>query len=89
MIGGNMTFTHHAAMRMRQRGVPEEILDLVLQFGRERPRPGRACEISMTRCDAANLVGILKRMIHMIEKAQRKKAVISRTDGAVITVYSR
>jgi len=84
-----MTLTDHAAMRMQQRGVPEIILDLILQFGREKARPGGAWEISMTRRDAADLVGSLKSAIHMIEKAQRKRAVISGTDGVVITVCNR
>jgi hypothetical protein len=84
-----MALTRHAAVRMQQRGVSEEVLDLVLQFGREEPRPGGAWEISMRKRDVASMVGRLKNMIHLIEKAQRKTAVVSGADGVVITVYNR
>jgi hypothetical protein len=88
-MGGIMAFTQHAVVRMQQRGVSKEVLDLVLQFGRKEPRPGGAWKISMRKRDAANMMCGLKNMIHMIEKAQRKTAVVSGTDEVVITVYNR
>jgi hypothetical protein len=84
-----MAFTQHAVVRMQQRSVSKEVLALVLQFGREEPRPGGACKISMRKRDVSSMMCRLKKMIHLIEKAQRKAVMVSDTDEVVITVYNR
>ena len=84
-----MAVTRHAAVRMQQRGVSEKVLDLALQFGRGEPRPSGALEIiSIRRRGAARVLGSLRNMIHLIERAQGKTAVVSGADKVVITVYN-
>ena len=42
-----MKLTNHAKIRSQQRGIPEDIFSLILQFGIASPKPGNAWEIKL------------------------------------------
>lgn len=81
-----MHTTQHAEARMRQRGIPEDLVDLILQYGTPRRRPGGAYEYVVRKGDRARLVRHLKHLLHRAEALDRK-AVLVGDDGVVVTTY--
>jgi hypothetical protein len=45
----NANLTHHAAKRMQQRGIPEQVLPLLLAFGKRAYDHRGACTIYLTK----------------------------------------
>jgi hypothetical protein len=77
--------TTHARVRMQQRGIPSDALEVLLEFGRET-HDHRGCRIvrfdKRTRARAARVLGDLYRRI---ERHLNAYAVVG-DDDAVVTV---
>ena len=78
----------HAITRQQQRGIPNDVMDIVLKFGAQSNRPGGALGYFITKADAARLVGKLKKVITLIERAKGVEVIQSHHDET-ITVYHR
>ena len=80
--------THHALKRCQQRGIPIPIIDLITGIGEAVPASGGALRLRISKSEKSALLGELKRIIHMVEKASTTHLIVSR-DGIVMTAYHR
>lgn len=85
---GAPAISHHAAARIRQRGIRTGALDLVLRLGdRDRPVGGGCTAVSISR----RRLGALRAggwPPHLLDQAKRL-TVVEADDGAVVTVLHR
>lgn len=81
-----MTMSHHAKKRSQQRGIPSNIIDLILQIGSPLKRPGNATEYRVRKKDKQKVIQHLKGLIQEIDKVTGKAVIVSDDDN-VITVY--
>lgn len=85
----NANLTHHAAKRMQQRGIPEQVLPLLLAFGKRAYDHRGACIISLTKKSReriAQQVGATQ--FKHLESALDVYAVLD-ADDCVLTVGHR
>ena len=75
--------THHAATRMKQRGLFYKDVELIFKFGTDIGRD----RIMLTRKDAATITEELKRMIATVNRLTDKVIVVE--EGRLITAYHR
>lgn len=71
---------------MRQRGIPENVVDLILMFGTANRRPGGAFEYIVQKEDRGRLICHLKGLLHRAEALDGKGVLVS-NDGEIITTY--
>jgi len=83
-----MRKSQHAIKRSKQRGIPDSVIDEILEYGTPVKRPGSAIEYQLRKRDFDHAVKHHKTMIQMIEKA-RNTAVLLSADSQIITVYHR
>lgn len=81
-----MSRSLHAGARCRQRGIPEDLLDLVVQLGTPRSGPGGAVKYSIGKHDKGRVVSHLKELVRAVEKAS-SITVVAAGDGDIITCY--
>ena len=83
-----MGLTQHAAIRCQQRGTPSEVVDVLLEFGRRRPRMGASvCFMDRaSREEARRTLG--QRRFARISDRLNSYLVVS-DDETVITVAKR
>ncbi len=81
-----MKITRHALARSNQRGIPLDLLDLILEYGTPTQRPGDVLEFRLKKRDKVKIVTHLKRLINKVNKADGK-GVIESSDGNIITIY--
>lgn len=82
-----MTISDHAIARSNQRGIPQRVLDTIIEMGTPIRKPGGAIEYLFRRKDKLKLQEELKKFIQNIDKAEGD-AVLT-IDGKIITVYHR
>lgn len=82
-----MNTTNHALIRAQQRGIPQNILDIIIEIGTPIKKPGGAVEYLLRKKDKYKLQSELKKFIQNIDKAEGD-AVLT-IDGKIITVYHR
>ena len=76
-----LLITKHAQARMRQRGLREADLDLILEYGTEIGQD----RIMLKERDVDKIIQSLKRQIAKLERLKNKVIVV--TDGRLITTY--
>ena len=81
-----MTMSQHAVVRSQQRGIPSQLVDLVLAFGTPKRRPGNAREYKLTRGDTKNIITRLKRVIQALDKVNGKAVLV--VEDTIVTVYN-
>jgi len=82
-----MNLSYHAIARGQQRSIPDEIIELILAFGKTERRPGQATAYRIDKRDINRAIDKLKRQIRMFEKAQNKVVLTNEIGSTVITVY--
>ena len=82
-------YTTHAIQRASQRSIPDNVIDLVIYFGRESKAPGDAIKHELETTDANRLIKKLKAGIKLVEKASKKAVVTSGSGTAIITVMNK
>ncbi len=80
--------TKHAIIRGQQRGIRENIVDMVLEYGVPSYKPGGATAWFIPRATANREISRLKRLIVLIERSKQKIVVQSDTD-ITLTVYHK
>lgn len=80
-----MHTTRHAQVRMQQRGIPETLVDLVLEEGSPTPRPGGARLYQVRTRDIKAMESRLRQLMKRLERLRHKGVIVS-ADGSVITV---
>lgn len=81
-----MRKTKHASARCRQRGISEEVVDLIVRYGRPRSRRGNADVFILDAKDRNEMVAQMKRAMKTLERSH-EIAVVASEDGDIITTY--
>lgn len=85
----DLSMTHHAARRMQQRGIPEDVLPLLMRFGvHEYDKHGAKLLYMTRRCRQRVRRSIGETDYERLERALDVYAVVD-TYGAVVTVGHR
>ena len=82
-----MNISKHAQIRMKQRGIPAPLLNIIEQYGKISHAPGGAEEIFLGKREAENLRQHLKILIQQIDKASGTKIIVK--DNTIITMYKK
>ena len=80
-----LNITKHATIRSQQRGIPKDEIDLILEFGKKKNRPGGAVEFGILKKDKNKIIRELKWLINKIDKIQKKRVLM--IENSIITVY--
>lgn len=81
-----MQISKHAQSRSQQRGIRNDIVDIIIEHGTPVNKPGSALEYRLTKKKRADLITSFKKMINKLERTSGI-AVLTGTDGQIITVY--
>ena len=83
-----ITKSNHAIARQQQRGIPNNIVETVLEYGLTLNKREGAIGYTITRSMANQLTNKLKHAISTIERASGI-IVVQSSDDTTITVYHR
>ena len=87
----DMILTNHAQARFQQRGFDGECLDLISGLGELEYAPGGAMKLVIPKKEAKRITNEIrnrsKRLIQMIEKSQKRAALINSEENVAITLY--
>jgi len=85
-----MMLSKHAAKRSQQRGIKEDIINLVLHYGEPQRKPGGATEYILPRRIRDEIIREKKQEIHAIERAAGVGVLVGNDDPEmVITEYHK
>jgi len=82
-----MDISRHAIARSQQRGIPKDLVDLIMQFGTPQRKPGGALEYSVHKKDRNRMMIHLKHLINRLDKISNKAVLV--INDQVITVYHK
>ena len=77
----------HATVRSQQRGIPSQLVDMILKFGTPQRKPGSALEYKLTKRDKTEIIMRLKRFIQVLDKVTGKAVLV--VDDDIVTVYQQ
>lgn len=83
-----MDNSNHADRRMRQRAIPADEVEFIMEEGTPFHAPGGATLLVVTRKDRRQAIEFYRRQIRRLEKTADKAVVLS-GDGLVLTVEHR
>ncbi len=83
-----MQLSKHAAIRSQQRGIANDCIDLIMNFGAAEKRPGGALEYRLRKKDKDKLIQYYKQKIQLLNKAGVKAILLDRNTEEIITVYN-
>lgn len=83
-----MKISGHALKRSKQRGIPKDYIDIILQYGTHVRKPGHALEIKIQKRDKTQIIKNLKRLVNTIDKCAKKAVLVDSDTGDIITVYN-
>lgn len=81
------SLTKHAIIRLRQRGIREEVMFYLQKYGETSFAHRGAMKVSLNRRDKNKLVGDLKKAIRRIERSG--DVIIIEKNGRVLTGYHK
>ena len=79
------TFTEHAQVRMRQRGICKEAMSFIEKYGEVKYAPGGVKRVTLLKKKRDQIIKDLKKTICIVEKAAKLEVIQS--EGKIITVY--
>jgi hypothetical protein len=82
-----MNISRHATARCQQRGIPKNLVDLIMEFGTPNSKPGGAIEYSVHKKDKNRMIIHLKHLINSLDKVTNKAVLV--IENQVITVYHK
>jgi hypothetical protein len=80
-----MELTKHAKLRQDERGIPNSLLDVILENGIPTDAPGGAIKIFFGKREHQKTVSALKKVIQMLDKAKGGTLIVK--DDNILTVY--
>ena len=83
-----MKLTNHAQKRCRQRGIPESVADLIVEYGEPKNAVGNAIKYEVSGSTINALQAQVKTLINQIDKLKNKVVMVS-NDGTIITTYHK
>ena len=81
-----MKISKHAKKRIQQRGIPENSIELILEYGSPIRKPSDAYEYKVHKKEKNRIISNLKHLINIVETLPQKAVLVS-NDCEVITVY--
>lgn len=82
-----MDISRHATVRSQQRAIPQDLIDLIVEFGTPSIRPGGAFEYIVRGKDRNRMIAHLKRLVTILEKVTNKAVFV--VNGQVVTAYHK
>lgn len=84
-----MNITAHAAKRCKQRGIPEYLLNVILESGTAESKPGNATLLKIGKKEVDWMIHELKALIQHLDRLKRTKvgAIVADGDGGILTTY--
>lgn len=82
-----MDISRHATVRCQQRGIPKDLVDLIMEFGTPHSKPGGAIEYSVRKKDKNQMIIHLKHLINDLDKIANKAILVK--ENQVVTVYHK
>ena len=82
-----MNLTLHASKRLRQRGIREDCLNLLLEYGKPKRKVGNVTELKLNKKDISDITHELKRLIRKLSAVKNKAILIDETSNTIITAY--
>ncbi len=79
------TFTQHAQVRMRQRGICLEAMSFIEKYGEVNYAPGGVKRMTLLKKKRDQIIKELKKTIAIVEKAAKLEIIQSK--DKIITVY--
>ena len=80
-----MTTSHHAQVRMQQRGIPAALVQIIEECGKVSHAPGGAERFQLGKRETDQLRQELKRMLQLLDKARGASLIVK--DGCILTAY--
>lgn len=82
-----MIITNHALKRMAQRSIKMIDVDLILEYGTSKSRPGGAFEYYIEKENIPKIISGLKHTINQIDRLKDKAVLV--IDNKIKTVYHK
>ena len=79
--------TRHAEIRSQQRGFSRDILQIIIEHGRNTKTQGDVCKLFFGKKEYSDAISELKKMMKILERAKNSTIVIGRDQ--VVTVYKK
>lgn len=84
-----INMTAHAFSRKTQRGFKSEYIQLILDHGSAKKKPGGVIELAITRKQLIEIEQEYKRTISILSKIVGKKAIlVDEGSATIITMYN-
>lgn len=77
--------THHARVRQQHRGIPQFVVDLIIEFGSERPAGDGCVSISLDKKGRRDLEKYLSKAVYSKIREHLNCYLILSESGTVIT----
>ena len=71
-----MELSHHAEGRIRQRGIPMIIVDLLIRYGVPNQRRDGAAEIRITHKAKAQIIADVQHFTHELERLSSQRVLV-------------
>jgi hypothetical protein len=84
-----MNISSHAKIRSQQRGIPENLISLILQFGTASQKPGNAWELRIGKKGKNQAIMHLKYLIQCMDKITNKAVIVNEEMDQIVTVYNK
>ena len=82
-----MKFTRHAKARLRQRGWSDQMVDIVMAYGRSECAPGGATKIFLGKKEVHDILHEAKKLIQIVSRAKGGTLILKEND--IVTGYKR
>jgi hypothetical protein len=82
----NIKMTRHARIRSKQRGIPEEALSVILEYGICEKVAGDATRYYLDKRALDQRIHELKHEIQRVERLKNVRLIEANDDGSIITV---
>jgi len=79
------TFTQHAEVRIRQRGICKDAISFIEKYGEVKYAPGGVKRVTLLKKKRDQIIRALKKAIDLVEKAAKLEVIQS--EDKIITVY--
>lgn len=80
-----MEYTRHVKERAQERGIPQPVIDLVLQYGTVETQGGGADKVTIRASDKKAATRQLRRKLQLLEKAS--DVVVVMDENRAVTTY--
>ena len=84
-----MIYSEHLNKRSQQRGINIDLIELIIQYGIKKSRPGGVKEYLITKKQRFKIINRLKNSINKIDQSNSIGVLIDEKDDTIITTYHK